>query len=114
MQGSAHHVVEIERVGRELNGALGTIVAAAERTRQSAAMVSSAAQENVNAVEGAAQNLGSVARTAEGHAAAAMQVSASTEEQSAACEQMTTASTELLVGSRQLKGLVGGLRTAAA
>ena len=114
MQGSAHHVVEIERVGRELNGALATIVAAAERTRQSAAMVSSAAQENVNAVEGAAQNLGSVARTAEGHAAAAMQVSASTEEQSAACEQMTTASTELLVGSRQLKGLVGGLRTAAA
>ncbi len=114
MQGSAHHVLEIERVGRELNGALGTIVAAAERTRQSAAIVSSAAQENVNAVEVAAHNLGSVARTAEGHAAAAMQVSASTEEQSAACEQMTTASTELLVGSRQLRGLVGGLRTAAA
>ncbi len=37
----------------------------------------------------------------------AMQVSASTEEQSAACEQMTSASTQLLVGSRQLKGLVG-------
>jgi methyl-accepting chemotaxis protein len=43
-----------------------------------------------------------------------MQVSASTEEQSAACEQMTSASTQLLVGSRQLKGLVGELRTAAA
>jgi methyl-accepting chemotaxis protein len=77
-------------------------------------MVTSAAQENVRAVEGAAQNLGLVARTAEGHAAAAMQVSASTEEQSAACEQMTSASTQLLLGSRQLKGLVGELRTAAA
>jgi len=114
MEGSAAHVGEIERVGRELNGALATIVAAAERTRQSAATVSSSAQENVRAVEGAVQNLGSVARTAEGHAAAAMQVSASTEQQSAACEQMTSASTQLLVGSRQLKGLVGGLRTAAA
>ena len=55
-----------------------------------------------------------VAKTAEGHAAAAMQVSASTEEQSAACEQMTSASTLLLTGSRQLKGLVGELRTQAA
>jgi methyl-accepting chemotaxis protein len=114
MEGSATHVAEIERVGRELNGALATIVGAAERTRHSAAMVTSAAQENVRAVEGAAQNLGLVARTAEGHAAAAMQVSASTEEQSAACEQMTSASTQLLLGSRQLKGLVGELRTAAA
>ena len=114
MQGSASHVMEIERVGRELNGALSTIVAAAERTRHSAAIVSAAAQENVRAVEGAVENVGLVSRTAEGHAAAAMQVSASTEEQSAACEQMTSASTQLLVGSKQLKGLVGELRTAAA
>jgi methyl-accepting chemotaxis protein len=114
MEGSTRHVGEIERVGRELNAALSTIVAAAERTRQSAASVTSAAQENARAVEVAAQNLGLVAKTAEGHAAAAMQVSASTEEQSAACEQMTSASTQLLVGSRQLKGLVGELRTAAA
>jgi methyl-accepting chemotaxis protein len=114
MEGSATHVAEIERVGRELNGALSTIVAAAERTRHSAGTVTSAAQENVKAVEEALQNLGLVARTAEGHATAAMQVSASTEEQSAACEQMTSASTQLLVGSRQLKGLVGELRTAAA
>ena len=114
MEGSASHVEEIERVGRELSGALATIVAAAERTRSSAASVTSSAHENVKAVEGASQNLGLVAKTAEGHAAAAMQVSASTEEQSAACEQMTSASTQLLVGSRQLKGLVGGLRTAAA
>jgi methyl-accepting chemotaxis protein len=114
MEGSSSHVAEIERVGRDLNGALATIVAAAERTRESAASVTSAAQENVRAVEGAAQNLGLIAKTAEGHAAAAMQVSASTEEQSAACEQMTSASGQLLVGSRQLKGLVGELRTAAA
>jgi methyl-accepting chemotaxis protein len=114
MEGSSSQVAEIERVGRELNGALATIVAAAERTRQSAASVTSAAQENVRAVEIAGQNLGLVAKVAEGHAAAAMQVSASTEEQSAACEQMTSASTQLLVGSKQLKGLVGELRTAAA
>lgn len=114
MEGSSSHVAEIERVGRDLNGALATIVAAAERTRESAASVTSAAQENVRAVEGAAQNLGLIAKTAEGHAAAAMQVSASTEEQSAACEQMTSASGQLLIGSRQLKGLVGELRTAAA
>jgi methyl-accepting chemotaxis protein len=114
MEGSASHVGEIERVGREMNSALTTIVAAAERTRTSAASVTSAANENLRALEVAAQNLSLIARTAEGHAAAAMQVSASTEEQSAACEQMTTASSELLVGSRQLKGLVGGLQTAAA
>jgi methyl-accepting chemotaxis protein len=114
MEGSASHVEEIERVGRELNGALATIAAAAERTRQSAAAVTSSAQENVKAVEVAAQNIGLVSKTAEGHAAAAMQVSASTEEQSAACEQMTSASTQLLTGSRQLKLLVGGLKTAAA
>lgn len=114
MQGSTTRVIEIERVGRELNSALSTIVAAAERTRHSAASVSSAAKENVSAVEAAFQNISLISKTAEGHAAAAMQVSASTEEQSAACEQMTSASTQLLIGSRQLKGLVGELRTAAA
>lgn len=114
MENSAAYVSEIERVGRDLNGALATIVAAAERTRHSAASVSASAEENVRAVEGAVENLALVAKTAEGHAAAAMQVSASTEEQSAACEQMTSASTLLLSGSRQLKGLVGELRTQAA
>jgi methyl-accepting chemotaxis protein len=43
-----------------------------------------------------------------------MQVSASTAEQSAACEEMTSASSQLLQGSKQLKGLVGELKTAAA
>ena len=68
----------------------------------------------MQAVEGAAENLGLATRTAEGQATAAMQVSASTEEQSAACEEMTNASSQLLHGSRQLRGLVGELKTAAA
>jgi methyl-accepting chemotaxis protein len=62
-------------------------------------------------VQHATDGLAVVARTAEGHAATAMQVSASTEEQSAACEQMTTASALLLRGSTHLRNLVGELRT---
>jgi Methyl-accepting chemotaxis protein len=114
MENSAASVGEIERVGRELDSALTTIVAAAERTRQAAAAVTAAAEQNMRAVEGAAENLGPATRTAEGQATAAMQVSASTEEQSAACEEMTNASSQLLHGSRQLRGLVGELKTAAA
>ncbi len=114
MENSASYVGEIERLGRELNSALSTIVAAAERTRQAAATVTSSAEENVRAVESAAQSLTLVTKTAEGQATAAMQVSASTEEQSAACEEMTSASSQLLQGSKQLRGLVGELRTAAA
>ncbi len=114
MESSAVSVCEIERVGRELDSALSTIVAAAERTRQAAAAVTASAEQNMLAVEGAAKNLGMVTRTAEGQATAAMQVSASTEEQSAACEEMTSASSSLLQGSRQLRGLVGELKTAAA
>ena len=114
MENSAASVGEIERVGRELDSALSTIVAAAERTRQAAAAVTASAEQNMQAVEGAAENLGLATRTAEGQATAAMQVSASTEEQSAACEEMTNASSQLLHGSRQLRGLVGELKTAAA
>ena len=114
MENSAASVGEIERVGRELDSALRTIVAAAERTREAAAAVTALADQNMRAVEGAAENLGLVTRTAEGQATAAMQVSASTEEQSAACEEMTSASSGLLQGSRQLRGLVGELKTAAA
>jgi methyl-accepting chemotaxis protein len=114
MENSAASVGEIERVGREIDSALSTIVAAAERTRQAAAVVTASAEENMRSVEGAAQNLEMVTRTAEGQATAAMQVSASTEEQSAACEEMTSASSDLLQGSRQLRVLVGGLKTAAA
>ena len=100
MEAGASRVGEIERVSRDIDGALRTITAAAER--------------NVGVVETAARGVESIARTAEGHAAAAQQVSASTQEQSAACEQMSSASTQLLAGSTQLRELVGGLKTAAA
>jgi methyl-accepting chemotaxis protein len=98
-------------VSRELDSALSTILAAAERTRAAAATVTTAATENARAVDSAAANLGLVARTAESHATAAMQVSASTEEQSAACEQMSMASTQLFHGSHVLRDLVGELKT---
>ena len=114
MEASASRVGEIERVSRDIDGALRTITAAAERTRDAAASVTQSAERNVEVVATAASGVESIARTAEGHAAAAQQVSASTQEQSAACEQMSSASTQLLAGSTQLRELVGGLKTQAA
>jgi methyl-accepting chemotaxis protein len=114
MEQGVSQVGEIERVSRELDSALSTILAAAERTRAAASAVTTAATENARAVDSAAANLGLVARTAESHATAAMQVSASTEEQSAACEQMSMASTQLFHGSHALKDLVGELKTATS
>jgi methyl-accepting chemotaxis protein len=111
MEQGVNSVSEIERVGREIDSALATILAAAERTREAAATVTSAAGENARAVESAAANLSLVARTAESHATSAMQVSASTEEQSAACEQMSMASNQLFHGSHALRELVGELKT---
>jgi methyl-accepting chemotaxis protein len=113
MEQGVIQVGEIERVSRELDGALSTILAAAERTRTAAATVTMAATENARAVDSAAMNLGLIARTAESHATAAMEVSASTEEQSAACEQMSMASTQLFHGSHVLRDLVGELKTTA-
>lgn len=104
-------VGEIEKVGREIDSALTTILGAAARTREAAAAVTGAAGENAKAVESASATLSLVARTAESHATSAMQVSAATEEQSAACEQMSTASTQLFDGSHQLRELVGELKT---
>jgi methyl-accepting chemotaxis protein len=111
MEQGVTQVGEIERVSRDLDSALSTILAAAERTRTAAATVTTAATENARAVDSAAANLGLIARTAESHATAAMQVSASTEEQSAACEQMSMASTQLFHGSHALRDLVGELKT---
>jgi len=111
MEQGVTQVGEIERVSHDLDSALSTILAAAERTRAAAAMVTTAATENARAVDSAAANLGLVARTAESHATAAMEVSASTEEQSAACEQMSMASTQLFHGSHALRDLVGELKT---
>jgi methyl-accepting chemotaxis protein len=111
MEASAGHVVEIERVSRDIDDALKTIGDAAERTRVAAVGVTSAAESNAVAVFSAANSLEIIAKTAEGHAAAAEEVNASTQQQSAACEQMTSASNVLLSGSTQLRELVGGLRT---
>jgi len=112
MEQGVVQVGEIERVSRDLDSALSTILAAAQRTREAAATVTAAAGENARAVDSAASNLGLVARTAESHATSALQVSASTEEQSAACEQMSMASTQLFHGSHALLDLVGELKTA--
>ena len=111
MEASAGRVGEIERVSRDIDNALRTITDAAERTRVAAVGVKGAAEANASAVSSAASSLESIAKTAESHAAAAEQVNASTQEQSAACEQMTSASNVLLLGSTQLRELVGGLRT---
>jgi methyl-accepting chemotaxis protein len=112
MEAGAARVAEIETLSRDIDAALVTIAEAAERTRLAAGGVTSAAGANADAATMAATGIQSISRTAEGHAAAAQQVNASTEEQSAACEQMTAASSHLLEGSRELRVLVGGLRTA--
>jgi methyl-accepting chemotaxis protein len=106
---SSSRVAEIETVAREIDEALQTIVTAAERTRAAARGVADAATSNEHAVNAATTSLDSIARTAEGHATSAAQVSASTQEQSAACEEMTSASVLLLQGSTHLRELVGGL-----
>jgi methyl-accepting chemotaxis protein len=111
MESSASRVAEIERVSQDIDEALSTISAAAERTRVAASGVSHAVDANVQAARSAAEDVQAIALTAESHASAAQQVNAATEEQSAACEQMTSASHQLLEGSTQLRQLVTGLRT---
>ncbi|MEO6779239.1 MAG: methyl-accepting chemotaxis protein [Gemmatimonadaceae bacterium] len=111
MERGESQVGELERVSREIDEALASIGAAAERTTRAAEGVARTADDNVRVVQCATEGLAVVARTAENHAATAMQVSASTEEQSAACEQMTAASSLLLRGSTHLRDLVGELRT---
>ena len=111
MESSASRVAEIERVSRDIDDALSTISAAAERTRVAASGVSHAVDANAQAARSAAEDVQAIALTAESHASAAQQVNAATEEQSAACEQMTSASHQLLEGSTQLRQLVAGLRT---
>lgn len=111
MESGAAHVGEIERVSRDIDGALTSIGQAAERTRLAAGKVTAAAEENASAVHSAVSGIATIARTAESHAAAAEQVTASAQEQSAACEQMNSASAQLLNGSTRLRNLVGGLKT---
>jgi methyl-accepting chemotaxis protein len=110
---SAARVAEIESLSREVDEALSSISSSAERTRAAAGAVSSEADRNAETVTEAVSGMAAIARTAEGHAAAAQQVSASTQEQSAACEQLSSASTQLVHGSLQLRELVGTLRLEA-
>ncbi len=112
MEAGVARVAEIEQVARDIDGALATIGEFAGRTRAAATGVAESAVYNMTAVQEAVTGLSSIARTAEGYAAAAEQVSASTQEQSAACEQMTSASAELLDGSTQLREIVRTLRVA--
>jgi methyl-accepting chemotaxis protein len=112
MESGAARVAEIESVSKDIDAALLTIAEAATRTRLAASGVTSAAGANADAATTVATGITSISRTAEGHAAAAQQVNASTEQQSVACGQMSTASTQLLEGSRELRLLVGGLKTA--
>jgi methyl-accepting chemotaxis protein len=110
MEAGVANVSEIENVSRNIDSALDAITSAAERTRTAAGDVATRAERNAAIVATAAEGVQSIARTAEGHAAAAQQVSAATQEQSAACEQMSSASTQLMHGSEQLRELVGALK----
>ena len=110
MEAGVANVGEIETVSRNIDSALDAITSAAERTRTAAGDVAMRAERNAAIVATAAEGVQSIARTAEGHAAAAQQVSAATQEQSAACEQMSSASTQLMHGSEQLRELVGTLK----
>jgi queuosine biosynthesis protein QueC len=105
----AGRVDEIETVSRDLDNALSAITASAERTRDAAAHLTRAADENAAGVSSASEGLQAVARTAEQHAAAAEQVGASTEQQSAACQEMTASSQSLLANSARLRDLVSRL-----
>lgn len=111
MERGEAQVGELERVSREIDETLESILVAAERTREAATSVAHTADDNVSVVQQASASLEIVASTAEGHAATAMQVSASSEEQSAACEQMSAASAQLLSGATHLRAVVGELRT---
>ena len=112
MESGAARVAEIESVSKDIDAALLTIAEAATRTRVAAIGVTSAAGANADAATTVAAGITSISRTAEGHAAAAQQVNAATEQQNAACGQMSSASAQLLEGSRELRLLVGGLKTA--
>jgi methyl-accepting chemotaxis protein len=111
MQASALQVGEIEGLSLDLDESLATIVAAAERALSAASAVDDAAAGNLTAVQDAAAGITQAARTAEGHAAAAEQVSASTQEQSASSEEMQSAAATLLDSALRLKEIVAGLRS---
>jgi methyl-accepting chemotaxis protein len=112
MQAGATHVEEIERVAHAVEGALITIVHAAERTRVAADRVTGLAEGNAAAAVDAATGIAAVAETAVVHAETAEGVRAATAQQESAC-RMVAEATERLTGSAgELRSLVGGLRVA--
>ncbi|HEY9516095.1 MAG TPA: methyl-accepting chemotaxis protein [Gemmatimonadaceae bacterium] len=110
MESGVVHVGEIERAAREVDMALASIASSSSRTREAASGVSTAAEENLVAVDQATGGMAAIARVAEAHASAAEEVTASSEEQSAACEEMSATATMLHRGATQLRELVQGLR----
>lgn len=114
MEEGVVHVGEIERAAREVDTALASIASSSGRTREAASGVSSAAEENIVAVDQAAGGIAAITRVAESHASAAEEVTASSEEQSAACEEMSATATTLHRGATELRELVQGLRVEEA
>jgi methyl-accepting chemotaxis protein len=110
MEEGVMHVGEIERAAREVDDALALIASSSGRTREAANGVSSAAEENLVAVDQATGGMAAIARVAEAHASAAEEVTASSEEQSAACEEMSATATSLHRGATELRERVAGLR----
>ena len=110
MTAGAQHVDEIERVAHEIDGALSTILEAAERTRAAAESVTAAAEGNATAAVEAAGGIAAVAETAEVHAETADGVRAATAQQESACLMVSEATERLLGSAGQLRELVGGLR----
>jgi methyl-accepting chemotaxis protein len=114
MQAGATHVEEIERVAHAVEGALITIVDAAERTRVAADRVTGLAEGNAMAAVEAAHDIAAVADTAVVHAETAEGVRAATTQQEAACRMVSDATWRLTRSAGELRSLVGELRVAPA
>jgi methyl-accepting chemotaxis protein len=112
MQAGASHVDEIERVAHAVEGALTTIVGAAERTRVAADRVTRLAEGNAAAAVEAAHDIAAVADTAVVHAETAEGVRAATAQQESACRMVADATWRLTGSAAELRGLVGELRVA--
>ena len=112
MEAGASHVDEIERVAHAVEGALTTIVGAAERTRVAADRVTGLAEGNAAAAVEAAHDIAQVADTAVVHAETAEGVRAATAQQESACRMVADATWRLTGSAGALRGLVGELRVA--
>ncbi|HEU4881903.1 MAG TPA: methyl-accepting chemotaxis protein [Longimicrobium sp.] len=112
MAAGATHVEEIERVAHAVEGALTTIVHAAERTRVAADRVTGLAEGNAAAAVDAATGIAAVAETAVVHAETAEGVRVATAQQESACRMVAEATERLTSSAGDLRSLVGELRVA--